>query len=170
MDMRIDISKTSRTMYRAKAAVLTLLITGLVYAATSWIANKQPWGYIAPPALSSANLQNLDVYAYTPWFEEKSFKGELLAYPVANDGSVSVLAPKWRASIETAGQHYLTGRNIATTDGSGNAIPFIFDELTPEKSAGPVYGRLVALKHGVPVGLPVVRRAQARFPSLARPP
>ena len=133
MDMRIGISKTSRTMVRAKAAVLSLLIAGLVYAATSWIANKQPWGYIAPPALSSANLQNLDVYAYTPWFEEKSFKGELLAYPVANDGSVSVLAPKWRASIETAGQHYLTGRNIATTDGSGNAIPFIFDELTPDQ-------------------------------------
>ncbi len=133
MDMRIDISKTSRTMYRAKAAVLSLLIAGLVYAATTWIANDQPWGYIAPPALSSANLQNLDVYAYTPWFEEKSFKGELLAYPVGNDGSVSVLAPKWRASIEMAGQHYLTGRNIATTDGNGTATPFIFDDLTPDQ-------------------------------------
>jgi len=133
MDMRIDISKTSRTMYRAKAAALSLLLAGLVYAATTFIANDQPWGYISPPALSSANFKNTGVLAFTPWFEEKTFKGELLAYPVGTDGSVSVLAPKWRASIELGKQHHLTGRNIATTDGAGDAIPFIFDDLTDDQ-------------------------------------
>ena len=133
MDMRIDILSTSRTMFRAKAALLSLLIAGFVYAANTFIANNQPWGYIAPPALSSANLQNSDVYAFTPWFEEKTFKGDLLAYPVGNDGTVAVLAPKWRASIAIGNQHYLTGRNIATTDGAGTAIPFIYDDLTPDQ-------------------------------------
>ena len=133
MDMRIDNSMTSRTMYRGKAAVLSLLIAGLAYAASTFIANDQPWGYISPPALSSANFKNTDVLAFTPWFEEKTFKGELLAYPVGHDGSVSVLAPKWRASIELAKQHHLTGRNIATTDGAGVAIPFIYENLTADQ-------------------------------------
>jgi len=133
MDMRTDILSTSRTMYRAKAALLSLLIAGFVYAASTFIANNQPWGYIAPPALSSANFQNPDVYAFTPWFEEKSFKGGLMAYAVGNDGSVSILSPKWRASIQLGKQHYLTGRNIATTDGAGTAMPFIYDDLTPDQ-------------------------------------
>ena len=133
MDMRIGNLSTSRTMYRTKAAVLSLTIGGLVFAAAAFVANEQPWGYIAPPALSSANFKNPDVYAFTPWFEDGTFKGDLMAYPVNPDGSVAVLAPKWRAATQLASQNPTSGRNIATTDGAGNAIPFDYAQLTPDQ-------------------------------------
>ena len=115
-----------------RAAVLSLA-SGAVLAAVLFIANNQPWGYIAPPALSSVNLENNDVVAYTPWFEESSFRGDLMALKVNDTGAVSFLTPDWRASPMLDAQDYSTGRRIVTTDGAGSAISFRFDNLTAEQ-------------------------------------
>jgi hypothetical protein len=131
MDMRIDNFKTSRMMFRAKAVMLSLVVAGVVYAAATFVPNDQPWGYIAPPALSSSNFQKNNVVAFTPWFEEGSFMGDLIAYPVGADGSVSLLIPNWRASTDLNVANYLNGRSIATTDGDGTAMPFLYGDLTP---------------------------------------
>jgi len=135
MDMRIDNLNTSRMMYRAKTAVLALIFGGVVFAAASFFPNTQPWGYVAPPALSSSNFQSDNVYAFTPWFEDNTFRGDLIAFPVGADGTVALLSPKWEASAAIQGQHFSTGRNIATTDGSGTATPFLFDSLTTDQQS-----------------------------------
>jgi hypothetical protein len=133
MDMRIDNVNTSRKMYRAKAVVLSLIFGGIVFAAATFFANTQPWGYVAPPALSGSNFSDNNVYAFTPWFEDYSFRGDLIAFPVGADGSVALLSPRWEASATIQTQHFSTGRNIATTDGANTATPFLFDSLTTDQ-------------------------------------
>jgi len=113
----------------AKVAVLSI-VAGVVLAAVSFIANNQPWGYISSPALSSANFSSGTVVAYTPWFEVGTFRGDLLALPVGQNGTVTLLTPNWRASVQLDVQDFLTGRQIVTTDGLGGGIPFLFDDLT----------------------------------------
>ncbi|MFB3078276.1 MAG: pilus assembly protein, partial [Lysobacterales bacterium] len=110
---------------------ILLLVGGAVLAAALFVANSQPWGYVAPPALSGGNFKHGDVVAYSPWFENGSFRGDLLALPVTASGKVNYLAPLWRAASNLDGQHYMTGRRIVTTDGLGGGIPFQFAELTP---------------------------------------
>jgi len=102
-----------------------------VLAGALFIANSQPWGYVAPPALSSTNFSRGGAIAYTPWFETGSYRGDLLALPVSNNGIVTLLTPLWRAAAVLDGQDYLNGRQIVTTDGAGMAVPFRFDSLTP---------------------------------------
>jgi len=131
MDMRIETTKRSRMIVRAKAIVIALIIGSAVFAAAVFYPNTQPWGYVAPPALTGSNFSSNSVYAYTPWFEDGSFRGDLIAFPVGTNGAVSLLAPRWRASNVIQGQHFSTGRNIATTDGDGTATAFLYDSLTP---------------------------------------
>ena len=127
--MRVGKLRSSGKRILSRAAILSLT-GGAVLAAALFVANNQPWGYVAPPALSSANIKRGDVVAYTPWFENGSFRGDLLALPVAKSGTVNNLAPIWRAASTLDGQHYMTGRRIVTTDGLGAGIPFQFTELT----------------------------------------
>lgn len=115
--------------YLSRAALL-LIGAGAVYAAATFLPNNQPVGYVAPPALSGTNFSKGDVVAYTPWFENGSYRGDLLALPVNTSGVVILLAPDWLASGMLDQQDYLNGRRIVTTDGSGNGTPFRFDELT----------------------------------------
>jgi len=132
MNTRIGKSSSSGKRSLAKATVLSLA-GGAVLAAALFIANNQPWGYVAPPALSGINFKSGNVIAYTPWFETGTFRGELQALPVDSDGSVVMLTAEWTASTVLDGQHFLTGRRIVTTDGSGSGIPFLFNSLTVEQ-------------------------------------
>jgi len=129
MDTIFDKLSSSGKKYLAKATMLSLA-GGAVLAAAFFTANNQPWGYVAPPALSGTIFKRGDVVAFTPWFEEGSFRGDLLALPVARTGKVNTLAPLWSAASTLDAQHYMTGRNIVTTDGLGGGIPFQFAELT----------------------------------------
>ena len=130
MEMRTGKLRSSGKRFLPRAAIL-LLVGGAVLAAALFVANSQPWGYVAPPALSGGNFKHGDVVAYLPWFENGSFRGDLLALPVTASGKVNYLAPLWRAASNLDGQHYMTGRRIVTTDGLGGGIPFQFAELTP---------------------------------------
>jgi len=135
MDMRVENLNTSRKIFRTKVLALLFVISGLAFAAATFYPNAQPWGYVAPPVLSGSNFGNEDVYAYTPWFEDGTFRGDLIAFPVGANGAVSLLSPKWRAAAVLAEQNYLSGRNIATTDGAGTATPFLFDSLTTDQQS-----------------------------------
>ena len=131
MKLIIEKFRASAMLQRTMALLLSFGVGCAVLAAAVFLANNQPWGYIAPPALSGSNFKKNNVYAYTPWFEIGTFRGDLIAFPVGADGAVAILSPDWRASVSLDGQHYLTGRHIATTNGAGVGIPFLFDSLTP---------------------------------------
>ncbi len=111
------------------------IIAGLVLAAAIFVANNQPYGYISAPVLSSQNFTTGNVVAYTPWFENGTFQGDILSFPVSVTGEPNLLAPFWRASVQVSAQNYLTGRRIVTTDGAGTAIPFLWGSLTAAQQA-----------------------------------
>jgi hypothetical protein len=129
MNLSKDKSNSSGKRNLSRAGILWLA-SSVLLAAALFSANNQPWGYVAPPALSGANFSTGEVVAYTPWFEDGSFKGDLLALPVGTNGVVPKLAPIWRAAQQLDNQHFSTGRRIVTTDGLGDAIPFRFADLT----------------------------------------
>ncbi len=129
MDTSRAKARTSGTRYLSGAAIISLAAS-VVLAAALFIANSQPWGYIAPPALSGANFSRGNVVAYAPWFETGTFRGDLMALPISAAGVVNLLTPNWRAALVLDGQHYSTGRRIVTTDGAGTGIPFQFLALT----------------------------------------
>ncbi|MCH8895546.1 MAG: hypothetical protein IH927_04710, partial [Proteobacteria bacterium] len=115
MDTSTGKLKSSGKRFLPKAAILTL-VGGAVLAAALFIPNDQPWGYIAPPALSGAKFASGNVVAYTPWFETGSFRGDLMALPVSASGAVNFLTPTWRAATVLDAQNFLAGRRIVTTD------------------------------------------------------
>lgn len=124
-----------RLGHRSKRIIAKLTLVALagtaVLAAVMFVANSQPWGYVAPPALSSTNFAKGGAVAYTPWFEVSTYRGDLLALPVGSNGIVTLLTPSWRAAAVLDQQDYLDGRRIVTTDGAGNGQAFHFDDLTP---------------------------------------
>ena len=130
MDMTTSKIQASRKRFTCRAAMLSLAAGGAL-AAALFIANSQPWGYVAPLALSSSNFKTGTVVAYTPWFESGTFRGDLMALSVSSAGTVNYLSPIWRAGPTLDLQNFLTGRRIITTDGLGNGIPFLFASLTP---------------------------------------
>jgi hypothetical protein len=107
----------------------------VVFAAGTFIANKQQFGYVAPAAISQGSFGSGEAVAYTPWFENKDYRGDLIAYPLTANGTPLVLSPQWHASLQLATQDYLTGRHIVTTDGAGTAMSFLWDSLTPAHQA-----------------------------------
>jgi len=117
-------------MNRKVIAALLVFAGAVVFAAATFIANDQPYGYIAPPALNTSQVLKGNTVAYTPWFEPSTFQGDLLALPVASNGVVNVLSPLWQSATVLDGQNFDFGRRIVTTDGNGTAIPFRFANLT----------------------------------------
>jgi hypothetical protein len=135
-------------MNRKFTAALLVFTGGAILAAGIFIADYQPYGYIAPPALNSTKIFRGDTVAYTPWFERTNFKGDLIALPVASNGVVNVLSPIWHAATELDAQDYDTGRRIVTTDGAGTGIPFRWDELTAAQQTALSSDRLVDYVRG----------------------
>ncbi len=122
----------------SKSKILALTIAGaagLAIAAAIFVPKKQPYGYIAPPALNFQNFVRGDGVAYTPWFDFSTNKGDILALPVGTQGHVEVIAPIWRASVQLDAQDWNSGRQIATTNGAGLGIPFEWGSLTAAQKA-----------------------------------
>jgi len=120
-------------MNKKLTAALLIVSGGALLAAAGFIADDQPYGYIAPSALNSSHVSRGGSIAYTPWFERATFKGDLIALPVASNGVVDVISPLWHGATELDAQHFDTGRRIVTTDGAGTAIPFRYDSLTGDQ-------------------------------------
>ncbi|MCZ6912897.1 MAG: PilC/PilY family type IV pilus protein [Proteobacteria bacterium] len=134
MDTRTGKLASSGKRTLRRAAILSLA-SAAAMAAALFVANDQPLGYIAPPALSGKNFSKGNVVAYTPWFEDGSFRGDLMALPVGTSGAVDFLTPQWRAATVLDTQDFLSGRRIVTTDGLGAGIPFQFAALTPAQQS-----------------------------------
>jgi Tfp pilus tip-associated adhesin PilY1 len=124
--------------------VLTLLFAGLsstVSAALLFEPQQQPYGTIAPVAVSSPILLSGNEALYQPWFETSAFGGDLKAWSLDSSGRITSGAPVWQAGVELNtnaalnAAYWDTGRIIITTDGAGNGIPFRFNSLTATQQA-----------------------------------
>ena len=60
-------------MNRKVIAALLVFAGAVVFAAATFIANDQPYGYIAPPALNTSQVLKGNTVAYTPWFDPSTF-------------------------------------------------------------------------------------------------
>lgn len=112
-----------------------LLISSVVIAGVSFVPDDQPLGSIAPAALNDATLASGNVVSYVPWFDFGNYHGDLIAAPVAADGSVSLLTPAWRAAQVMNDKHALNdkywdeGRFIVTWHLDGYPTPFRKSEV-----------------------------------------
>ena len=70
----------------------TLVVAG-TFAASSFIANNQPYGYIGPSVLSSTKFEEGNTLIYATWFDPADFKGSLIAYPMSQAGVPQILQP-----------------------------------------------------------------------------
>ncbi len=118
-------------MKRIRYCLLGLLLAAAaLWAANNFVPNDQPYGYIAPPTISASNLSSGNEAVYTTWFENGTYQGDLIAFPVDATGKVDVLNPLWHANLKVEAQDWDTGRFIFTSDGSGNPVPFRYTSLT----------------------------------------
>ena len=120
--------------HRAKVVVAIVAIAGTGIAATFFVPQDQPWGYVAEPALSAQSLNDGGAVAYVPWFETGTMRGDILAMPLSTAGTVGFV-PLWRASENVDTQDWNTGRRIITSDGLNTGVPFRYDSLTPVQQA-----------------------------------
>jgi hypothetical protein len=102
------------------ASVASALVVGVLFAAASFVPKDQPYGYIAPAAMTSSNVLSGQEVAFAPTFETTTWGGDILARRVTNVGG---LAPDvlWEASKVLPPP---ASRRIFTTDGLGLPVPF----------------------------------------------
>lgn len=103
-------------------------------------AVQQPYGYIAPVALSSPNLASGAASLFQPWFDAATFAGDLRAYRVNSAGRLAT-TPHWRA-LDTMNrlaaanpQFWQNERIIVTSNGEGKGIPFRYNRLSATQRA-----------------------------------
>jgi hypothetical protein len=118
---------------------LTLSVAG-TFAASTYIANNQPFGYIGPSALSSASFESGNTLAYATWFDPNDYKGNIIAYPMSAAGIPNILNPAWNAqlSLETQGwdnRKVVTTTGFYTAGGVGDKIKFRWWTLHPDQFA-----------------------------------
>ena len=128
--------KFLKTISHRALATGMAVVAGAVIAATSFVPPDQPLGHVAPSALNDASLESGNMVSYVPWFTFGNYHGDLIAAPVAADGSVSLLTPAWRAAevMNDANnlddKHWEEGRFIVTMHAEdGIPTPFIKDDL-----------------------------------------
>jgi len=131
----VEVCKVKNQLKSVRRGFVIVFFVVVAFAAGTFIANKQPFGFVAPAVLSSGSLESGTAVAYTPWFENLDFGGDLIAYPITADGTPLILAPLWHANTAVASQDFLTGRHIVTTDGAGTAMSFLWDSLIPAYQA-----------------------------------
>ncbi len=113
-----------------KRSVLGLaLLSSIAIAAATWTVNQQPFGYLAPPALSKVNVSAGDAVTFVPWFERYTFRGDLLAGATSSTGQVNLLSPIWRAATVLDAMDWDLDRKIFTKHKDGYAVPFRADTI-----------------------------------------
>lgn len=135
-----------RLSARTAAAATTLGIAALTWVVVTAapLANPsaQPLNYVASPALSSYTVGGGNSIAYSIWFENGAWTGDLIAASVNSDGVVSSTA-LWKAKSvfdSVSATYWNTSRIVITTDGgfgngwSGNQpgatnkVPFRYND------------------------------------------
>lgn len=100
----------------------------------------QPFGYVAPVALSSPNVASGAAILYQPWFDMGDYSGDLNAFLVNNQGQLPA-SPAWQAGkiLDAAAladpQFWDLERTIIAGDEDGRGIPFRFQRLSAAQQA-----------------------------------
>ena len=144
--------------------LVAIVIPGVILiAAPTADPTGQPLNYMAPPDMNTFNVSEGTAVAYTPWFENGTWQGDLFAYAISTLGDVGSLVWAARAVFADTtganandnaapGDDYWNNRIIVTTDGgygggwsgnkpgAGNQIPFRYNDYstTPSPSPGTV--------------------------------
>ncbi len=165
MNNRLNIKKLKTFGGAAAVVLLAVTIISALRAAPLASPENQPLNQIASDVLNTYNLSGNTAIAYSPWFENGTWQGDLSAYPVSTAAVVSATA-NWKAktvfadaagaNANSIGSTYwsaATGTNkrvIVTTDGgvgwTGNQpgaaskLPFRYNNYTttPSPTAGTV--------------------------------
>jgi PilC-like protein with beta-propeller domain len=108
------------------------LVAGAANGAPPFVPDEQPYGTIAPLALTGFNLSAGDKKAFQSWFDPFTWDGDLVAYPVDATGHTDKDSKFWSTrEIFNAKQacyatspgsltYYDTGRRIVTRNGTTN--------------------------------------------------
>jgi Neisseria PilC beta-propeller domain len=117
------------------AAALAVPILASVYWLFAYAAipdmDEQPIGYVGALDMSNYNLASGTAVAYRGDYFRGTWDGDLIAYNISADTSVSVT---WQARDQLANQDWLTGRKIFTM-GANGGIPFSWTTTTTSLTA-----------------------------------
>lgn len=105
---------------------------GPAHAATAFVPNSQPTGWVAEVELSNDNLSSNTETIYRPYFARSDWSGNLFAFPVSSSGVVDFTHERWGggAAAKVNGQRYDSGRKIVTVRGdNGRRIPFLLGSV-----------------------------------------
>jgi len=100
----------------------------------------QPFGYVAPVALSSPNVASGAAILYQPWFDMGDYSGDLNAFLINNQGRLPT-SPAWQAGkiLDAAAladpRFWDLERIIIAGDEDGRGIPFRFQRLSAAQQA-----------------------------------
>lgn len=129
-----------------------------LHAASLTTPTAQPLNFIAAPDLSSYDVSSGNSIAFSPWFENGTWQGDLYAYSINSTGNVGTTTWNARALFTAAEgaspetSTYWSDRVIVTTDGNpggvwgsnvaptNSKIPFRYNDYiaTPSPSVGTV--------------------------------
>ncbi len=79
---------------RTLIALSSLALLPLALAATFFVPEDQPIGYLAPVASSDLEV-GVDTFVYVPKLALDTMSGDLVAARLSASGAVSLLSPKW---------------------------------------------------------------------------
>ena len=117
----------------ALGSMLVLAVAfGPAHAATAFVPNSQPTGWVAEVELSNENLSSNTETIYRPYFARSDWSGNLFAFPVSSSGVVDFTHERWGggAAAKVTGQRYDSGRKIVTVRGdNGRRIPFLLGSV-----------------------------------------
>jgi Tfp pilus tip-associated adhesin PilY1 len=110
-------------------AVLVTIIPQLAHAATSFVPNDQPRGWVTQPALSSYVLRTGGIYyRFVGSYDLGTWSGDIYADEIDSIGDF--VEPYWSATTVVGMQDYDTGRKIVTLKSDGTKIAFRWASLS----------------------------------------
>jgi hypothetical protein len=112
--------KTYRFRFAAGLTAALAIGTAAVIGAPVFTPSAQPYGYAPSLAITGFDLSSGTQKTFQTWFDPNVWRGDLVSYPVARNGSIDGTARLWYASQKVAAQDWNSGRRIVTRNGAGN--------------------------------------------------
>jgi hypothetical protein len=132
------------TRFRKPATRLLLVLavlSGALYAATVTLFTPDgttPTGWVAEVDVSNFNFSrtsDADETLYKPDFNKVDWSGNLFAFPVSPEGTISTAAERWSGGAaaqlldQVAGTGWDTNRRVVTMKKDGTKIPLRYESL-----------------------------------------